>query len=481
MLRIGLNAREEDIFQELQSIQQTACLILQRRKSTAASLKNLTESAHLLEEPQLEELKKQLKLFTTDRNVDEELGTVNRFLADPDDLLPFMMKFGKVVGIQSSYTSWNENPREAIEKSAIRVHLSPLIKTHQHNMYSRPQYMPTLQGHHQSLPILGPQPLMPLPLYPILNPPTAYKIPILPTPTQLPPVPMIFAPVMKEQPIEYIEDEFGRRRKYTPEQLALIQGRVKESLQQQGVYLYNPFTGKAMRPEKPSYNRELNDGDIKKKTPTQQRRERKKRQRERERKQREAQSNKVDAGSEGTGEKDVNEDSSVNSKVGKPAMNTHKKWTLRPPWSNRYRRPYWKTHPPHRNSVTTENDDVRHRESKRTNNAEVISNNDEVNNNNEEVNNEEVNREINNEEEVNNEIKNEEEVNNEEANRGINNEEEVNNEVEEEVNTSKEEINNGEVNNNNEEVNTNKEERCSIEANQTIETSDTEFKIEQKD
>ena len=142
--------------------------------------------------------------------------------------------FNTVVGIQSSYTSWNENPHEAIEKSAIRVHLSPLIKTHQHNMYPRPQYMPLLPGH-QSLPILGPQPLMPPPLYPILNPLTAYKIPILPTPTQLPAVPMIFAPVMKEQPIEYIEDEFGRRRKYTPEQLELIQGRVKESLQQQGV------------------------------------------------------------------------------------------------------------------------------------------------------------------------------------------------------------------------------------------------------
>ena len=239
----------------------------------------------------------------------------------------------------------------------------------------------------------------------------------------------------------------------------------------------------AMRPEKPLYNCELNDGDIKKKTPTQQRRERKKRQRERERKQREAQRNKIDAGSEGTGEKDVNEDSSVNSKVGKPAVNTHKKWTLRPPWSNRYRRPYWKTHPPHRNSVTTENDDVRHRESKRTNNVGVMSNNDVVNNS-EEVNNneEEVNNaEVNNNDEVTRGINNEEEVNNDEVTRGINNEEEVNNEVEEEVNTSKEEINNEEVNNNNEEVNTNKDERCSIEVNQTIETSDTEFKIDQKD
>ena len=43
---------------------------------------------------------------------------------------------------------------------------------------------------------------------------------------------------VKEQRVlckEYEEGEFGRRRKYSPEQLAVIQERVRESLQQQGV------------------------------------------------------------------------------------------------------------------------------------------------------------------------------------------------------------------------------------------------------
>jgi len=33
--------------------------------------------------------------FVTDRKVDEEIGTMTRFQADPDDLLPHIMGFGK--------------------------------------------------------------------------------------------------------------------------------------------------------------------------------------------------------------------------------------------------------------------------------------------------------------------------------------------------------------------------------------------------
>lgn len=33
--------------------------------------------------------------FVTDRKVDEEIGTMTRFQADPDDLLPHIMGFGR--------------------------------------------------------------------------------------------------------------------------------------------------------------------------------------------------------------------------------------------------------------------------------------------------------------------------------------------------------------------------------------------------
>ena len=62
ILRIGLSTREEDIFQEIQSIRQSASLILQRRKSTATSLRKLSEFASHLEDGQVQELKKQLKV-----------------------------------------------------------------------------------------------------------------------------------------------------------------------------------------------------------------------------------------------------------------------------------------------------------------------------------------------------------------------------------------------------------------------------------
>ena len=63
MLRIGLHAREEDIIRELQSVRQTAGLILQRRKATAICLRKLSENATKLEESQVQELKRQLKVM----------------------------------------------------------------------------------------------------------------------------------------------------------------------------------------------------------------------------------------------------------------------------------------------------------------------------------------------------------------------------------------------------------------------------------
>lgn len=62
MLRIGLNTREEDVLRELQSVKQSASLILQRRKATAVCLRKLSENAMTLSESQLWELKCQLKV-----------------------------------------------------------------------------------------------------------------------------------------------------------------------------------------------------------------------------------------------------------------------------------------------------------------------------------------------------------------------------------------------------------------------------------
>ena len=114
-----------------------------------------------------------------------------------------------------------------------------------------------------------------------------------------------------------VEKENRARAKYSPEQLKAIQARVKDSLKNQGVYLYDPFTGAGMYsqitqskdaivscspagPPKEAQEGRKTEGEDKerehedrvevvrkKKTPTQLRRERKKRQKERERRQRE--------------------------------------------------------------------------------------------------------------------------------------------------------------------------------------------------
>ena len=36
-----------------------------------------------------------LQQFVSDRKVDEEIGTTSRFVADPDELLPHIMAFGR--------------------------------------------------------------------------------------------------------------------------------------------------------------------------------------------------------------------------------------------------------------------------------------------------------------------------------------------------------------------------------------------------
>ena len=77
----------------------------------------------------------------------------------------------------------------------------------------------------------------PIPPHAILKSQSVFnKIPILPTPPQPQQTPPINSMVpLKEPAIEYIDDEFGRRPKYSPEQLAMIQERVRASLQDQGV------------------------------------------------------------------------------------------------------------------------------------------------------------------------------------------------------------------------------------------------------
>ncbi len=142
-------------------------------------------------------------------------------------------------GVQADYNSWNESPGEAIGKSVtanlplLTPRGPPLIKT------APPLLLTPCPQQQLPLPFLPGFALpYPIPPHAILKTQSVFgKIPILPTP----PIPKLCqVPVpMKDTPppaiVEYTEDEFGRRRKYTPEQLLQIQERVKGSLEAQGV------------------------------------------------------------------------------------------------------------------------------------------------------------------------------------------------------------------------------------------------------
>ena len=62
-LRIGLNAREEDLLQEIHSVRESASAFLQRRRATSTCLRKLTELVGSMEDAQIEELKKQLQVW----------------------------------------------------------------------------------------------------------------------------------------------------------------------------------------------------------------------------------------------------------------------------------------------------------------------------------------------------------------------------------------------------------------------------------
>ena len=200
--------------------------------------------------------------FTSDRKVDEAVGNLNRFYGDPDDLLPSVMKFGKskfmmiinsivmrffllVVSVQETYSSWNENPQAAIEKSSIKVCLPPLVMPKQfYNENNSIAGIPFIQ--HYCLP----PPLPPLPFPHFLRPefglPFTMPRPIIntnglfcggfpnqnvPPPIQLPrlqhiPLAITSAPSQTGCSYPY---------KYSPEFLAVFQERVRNSLYRQGV------------------------------------------------------------------------------------------------------------------------------------------------------------------------------------------------------------------------------------------------------
>lgn len=155
-----------------------------------------------------------------------------------------------VVTVQETYSSWNENPHAAIEKSSIKVCLPqlvlPKLSHNDHNiiaaataaaMVFQPRFcLPPLLPPFPLPPFLRPEIGIPFPLpRPIINtngvfcgftnqsmPPGRLALPQHP-------MPVANVPSQVENAYPY---------KYSPEFLAVFQERVRNSLYRQGVVSY---------------------------------------------------------------------------------------------------------------------------------------------------------------------------------------------------------------------------------------------------
>ena len=146
-----------------------------------------------------------------------------------------------MVANQETYNSWNENPQEAVEKCAIKVHLAspPALLLPQPTPLYPPQCYPIFVPPFFPTQTMG-LPQIAAPLMPVISEisynsqPIQMKTPILPTPYPLT-ITTLPNAVLHNNSVPFIKDEFYYRPKYSPEHLAVIQERVRESLHNQGV------------------------------------------------------------------------------------------------------------------------------------------------------------------------------------------------------------------------------------------------------
>jgi hypothetical protein len=183
---------------------------LQRRKATALSLRKITESANQLNDQQIAELKKQLKYFTDEKRIDEAVATMNKFYGDPDEILPSVMQFGKILSNEEGYSTWNEEPHKSIDSYVNHMYnQAPVLN------YNR------LQLVHYSAACNN-----------IIIPPAIMRLPPL---VNLPPPPIMSICSLPQISSLQAYGPFAHQRMYNPNEILAMQERVRESLYRQGV------------------------------------------------------------------------------------------------------------------------------------------------------------------------------------------------------------------------------------------------------
>ncbi|XP_046555488.1 spermatogenesis-associated serine-rich protein 2-like isoform X2 [Haliotis rubra] len=99
------NDREVQLIREVDALKDQANQVFRMRQVKAADLKVRVERAERLNSTELAELRADIKLFVSDRKVDEDLGRTTRFTYDSDHFLQEIRTFGSVVPVKCSYNT----------------------------------------------------------------------------------------------------------------------------------------------------------------------------------------------------------------------------------------------------------------------------------------------------------------------------------------------------------------------------------------
>lgn len=131
-LRKMLDSREDHLTEELARCKEEGTRLLAERMERGRQLHIRSERTAAMSEKEIEELRKEIKEFTSDTRHEEELGSTIRFRWDPDTLLALIKNFGEVVGVKPIATTHKHSSSHSSlvsslgEDSGLGMNTSPV-------------------------------------------------------------------------------------------------------------------------------------------------------------------------------------------------------------------------------------------------------------------------------------------------------------------------------------------------------------------
>ncbi|XP_052235322.1 spermatogenesis-associated serine-rich protein 2-like isoform X2 [Dreissena polymorpha] len=123
-IRHCLDAKESSLVVELNAVRAAGHATFITRQGQATQLKTMIDRAERLTEPQLTELRADIKHFVSERKLDEDIARVTRFVYDDDSMKKRIQQFAEVVPVKSSYQWHGSSVVDAVLTSTGTVESS---------------------------------------------------------------------------------------------------------------------------------------------------------------------------------------------------------------------------------------------------------------------------------------------------------------------------------------------------------------------